>query len=419
MANALLGLGLIMASRSTSVLEFQIWYGAVIGIAGGSFFPPLIATTVGWFEKHRSLAGLFGLGRHRRRTDDGGAVLLRWLISTYEWREAQLIIGVAVLVLLTPMSLLIRRPPAVPVDVADTPQPMGAAPQPEPSNLTVGRALRTPQFIVLALVFFACCACHSGPIFHTVSFAQLCGIAPAFAVTIYSVEGVGGLFGRVVLGLAGDKFGVKPTLIVGLLIQAVGAGAYLYAANLEFFYAVAFIFGFAYGGVMPLYAVLARDYFGPNIMGAVFGAAAMISSLGMALGPAIGGWIYDTWNAYTGLYVASFVVGLGAVAIALAFPAAAAGGDRLNGTRRRALAHAVVELSVLPDRLRAGSRLLHPVRSWEGHRDGPARRQRHAGRHRGDAREDHAFLLRGTRASASLPRTTTTPSRCGARPISS
>jgi MFS family permease len=71
---------------------------------------------------------------------------------------------------------------------------------------------------------------------------------------------------------------------------------------------------------MPLYAVLARDYFGPNIMGAVFGAAAMVSSLGMALGPAIGGWIYDTWNAYTGLYVASFVVGLGAAAIALAFP---------------------------------------------------------------------------------------------------
>ncbi len=317
--NALLGLGLIMASRSTSVLEFQIWYGAVIGIAGGSFFPPLIATTVGWFEKHRSLAVSLvsvGIGVAPMTV----APFSRWLISTYEWREAQLIIGVAVLVLLTPMSLLIRRPPAVPVDVTDTPQPMAAAAQPRPSNLTVGQALRTPQFIVLTLVFFACCACHSGPIFHTVSFAQLCGIAPVFAVTIYSVEGVGGLFGRVVLGLAGDKFGVKPTLIVGLLIQAVGAGAYLYAANLEFFYTVAFIFGFAYGGVMPLYAVLARDYFGPNIMGAVFGAAAMVSSLGMALGPAIGGWIYDTWNAYTGLYVASFAVGLGAAAIALAFP---------------------------------------------------------------------------------------------------
>jgi MFS family permease len=317
--NALLGLGLVMASRSASLLEFQIWYGAVIGIAGGSFFPPLIATTVGWFEKHRSLAVSLvsvGIGVAPMTV----APFSEWLIANFGWREAQFITGVAVLVLLVPMCLLIRRPPAVPVDVAEPPQAMAVAPVPEQSSLTVGQALRTPQFIVLALVFFACCACHSGPIFHTVSFAQVCGIAPAFAVTIYSVEGVGGLFGRVALGLAGDKFGVKRTLIVGLLIQAVGAGAYLYAANLEFFYVVAFIFGFAYGGVMPLYAVLARDYFGPNIMGAVFGAAAMISSLGMALGPAIGGWIYDTWNAYTGLYVASAVVGLGAVAIALAFP---------------------------------------------------------------------------------------------------
>lgn len=319
MGNTLAGLGLIMASRSESVLAFQIWYGLVIGVAAGSFFPPLIATTVGWFDRHRGLAVSLvsvGIGVAPMTVSP----FAEWLIAHYGWREAQFVIGVAMLVMLVPMSLLIRRPPAVSPDAAEPAQTAAAAPQPEPTRMTVGQALRTPQFIVLALVFFGCCACHSGPIFHTVSFAQLCGIAPALAVSIYSIEGVGGLFGRVALGLAGDRLGVKRTLIVGLLIQAVGAGAYLYAADLEYFYTVAFIFGFAYGGVMPLYAVLARDYFGPNIMGAVFGAAAMISSLGMALGPAIGGWIYDTWNAYTGLYVASAVVGLGAAAIALAFP---------------------------------------------------------------------------------------------------
>jgi MFS family permease len=290
----------------------------VIGIAGGSFFPPLIATTVGWFEKHRSLAVSLvsvGIGVAPMTV----APFSRWLISTYEWREAQLIIGIAVWILLVPMAFLIRRPPAVPVDAAPASGATAAA-APEPSSMTVGQALRTPQFIVLALVFFACCACHSGPIFHTVSFAQLCGIAPAYAVTIYSLEGVGGLFGRVVLGLAGDRFGVKPTLIVGLLIQAVGAGAYLYAANLEFFYTVAFIFGFAYGGVMPLYAVLAREYFGQRILGTVFGAAAMVSSLGMALGPVIGGWIFDSFGRYTWMYLGSAAIGLGAAAIALAFP---------------------------------------------------------------------------------------------------
>jgi MFS family permease len=318
--NVLAGLGLIMASRSSSLLAFQVWYGVVIGIAAGSYFPPLIATTTGWFEKHRSLAVSLvsvGIGVAPMTVSP----FAQWLISTYGWREAQFIMGVALLVLLVPMALLIRRPPAVPVDAA-APQAAAAAAAPvaAQSSMTVGQALRSPQFIVLALVFFACCACHSGPIIHTVSYAQFCGIAPAYAVTIYSAEGVGGLFGRIVLGLAGDRFGAKPVIIIALLIQAVGAGAYMFAPDLMTFYVIALIFGFAYGGVMPLYAVLARDYFGPNIMGAVFGAAAMVSSLGMALGPVIGGWIFDTWNAYTGLYIASFVVGLGAAAIALAFP---------------------------------------------------------------------------------------------------
>src|SRR5207245_5831278 len=83
---------------------------------------------------------------------------------------------------------------------------------------------------------------------------------------------------------------------------------------------LAVIFGATYGGVMPLYAVLAREYFGQRILGAVFGAAAMVSSLGMALGPAIGGWIFDTFGRYTWMYVGSAAIGLGAVAIALAFP---------------------------------------------------------------------------------------------------
>ena len=76
----------------------------------------------------------------------------------------------------------------------------------------------------------------------------------------------------------------------------------------------------AYAGVMPLYAVIAREYFPLRIMGTVFGTASMISALGMALGPALGGWVFDHFGAYGWLYVGSFAVGLGAAAIALFFP---------------------------------------------------------------------------------------------------
>jgi len=173
---------------------------------------------------------------------------------------------------------------------------------------------------VLALTFFACCAAHSGPIFHTVSYAIACGLPPMAAVSIYSVEGLSGLGGRLLLGLLGDRLGAKPVLVAGLMIQAVAAGTYFFARDIGQFYGVAVVFGFAYGGVMPLYAVLAREYFGPRIMGSVFGAATMVSSFGMALGPLVGGWIFDHFNAYGWLYVGSFALGLGAAAIALAFP---------------------------------------------------------------------------------------------------
>jgi len=139
-------------------------------------------------------------------------------------------------------------------------------------------------------------------------------------VTIYSLEGLAGLGGRLAFGVAADRLSVKRVLITGLLIQAFAAGAFVYASRLSEFYAIAALFGFAYGGVMPLYAVLAREYFGQRNLGAVFGAAAMVSSIGMALGPVLGGWIFDTFGRYTWMYLGSAAIGLGAVAIALAFP---------------------------------------------------------------------------------------------------
>jgi MFS family permease len=173
---------------------------------------------------------------------------------------------------------------------------------------------------VLALTYFACCATHSGPIFHTISYAIVCGVPAFAAVTVYSVEGLAGLGGRIVLGLMADRFGVKKILVAGLLIQALAAGAFVFASRLGDFYMIAAVFGFAYGGVMPLYAVLAREYFGQQILGTVLGAATMISSLGMALGPLGGGWIFDRFGTYTWLYVASFALGILAVAISLLFP---------------------------------------------------------------------------------------------------
>jgi MFS family permease len=152
-----------------------------------------------------------------------------------------------------------------------------------------------------------------------VSFAIGCGIPAMTAVSVYSLAGLSGLGGRLLLGVLADRLGAKPVLVAGLMVQAIGAGAYVFVRELGELYALSVVFGIAYGGVMPLYAILARDYFGPRILGTIFGAISALASLGMAFGPWAGGWVFDTQASYAWLYIGSFAVGLAAVAVALAF----------------------------------------------------------------------------------------------------
>ena len=314
-AAVMLGLGLFIASRANDLLIFQFAYGGLVGASGGAFFAPLMATVIGWFDKHRSLAvSLVSLG--------GGVApmvitpLATVLIEQMGWRNAMMTTALVATALIMPTAMLIRRPPAA---VAEAPTAGGEAPAPA-GRPSIASVFRKPQFIVLAAVFFLCCAAHSGPIFHTVSYAMLCGASALAAASIYSVEGVAGLFGRLIFGVLADRIGVKRVIIGGLVLQAVGIYTYIYVGELTQFYMLAVVLGLAYGGVMPLYAVLARDYFPAHVMGTVLGGITMTSSIGMAFGPVGGGWLFDTFGDYHWLYVSSAAIGLAAALVALTFP---------------------------------------------------------------------------------------------------
>jgi MFS family permease len=312
-----LGLGLVAASQATTLWQFQLLFGAFVGIAAGSFYAPMVAVASAWIEQHRSLAvALVSAGMGVAPVTI--APTASWLITTYDWRTAMLVVGLTGATLLVGASLLVRRPPAA-IAGGGTAENATAV-QPDGSQWTVARALRTPQFLTLAMAHFACCAAHSGPIFHMVSYAMICGIAPMAAVSVYSIAGLSGLGGRLLLGTLADRLGAKPVLVGGLLVQALAISTYLIVGQLSEFYALSVVFGLAYGGVMPLYAILVRDFFGARIMGSVFGAVSAFASLGMALGPLAGGWTFDTTGGYGPLYVGSAAIGLAAVAVALAFP---------------------------------------------------------------------------------------------------
>ncbi len=302
---------LALASHASSLLSFQIMFGLMVGGSISAIFAPMMACVTGWFDTHRSLAvSLVSAGM-------GMAPLIMsplaaWLVSNHDWRTSMQIVAAVVAAIMIPVALLVRRPPAVE-------QSVPAGDDAPPAEMSLAQALRSPQFIILLATNFLCCATHSGPIIHTVSYAVTCGIPMMAAVTIYSVEGLAGMGGRIAFGLLGDRFGAKRVLVAGLLAQAFGALGYVFVRELSAFYAVAALFGFIYAGTMPLYSVLARENFPMRMMGTVIGGSAMAGSLGMATGPVAGGLIYDTFASYAWLYIGSFAVGLGAFLIALTF----------------------------------------------------------------------------------------------------
>lgn len=306
----LLGVGLLAASQARDLTELQIAYGLVVGLAAGSSFAPLTALTSSWFDRHRSLAVALvsmGLGMGTITI----APLASVIIEAYGWREALMTLSGLAFLIIVPGSLILRQPPQTPAAEI----PVGGS----DVDMTVGQALRTPQFAAIALTFFCCCAAHSGPILHMVSFASLSGAAPLAATGMLTIAGAGGLIGRIAMGLAADRYGAQRVLIAGLALQAVTIASYAVIHDLMGLFALSVFFGIAYGGVMPLYAVIVREYFGARIMGTAFGAVTMVSSVGMALGPLVGGWLYDQYANYVGMFLSAGVVGLGAVLIAMAF----------------------------------------------------------------------------------------------------
>ena len=299
-----------LASQAKSLLAFQLLFGLAVGGSVAAIFAPLMAAVTGWFDTHRSLAVSLvsaGIGMAPMTMSP----LAAWLVTHYDWRTSMLIIAGIAAAMMIPVSFLIRRPPALESGVVAPGEPQ--------SEISIGEALRSPQFIVLVLTNFFCCATHSGPIFHTVSYAVSCGIPLMAAVTIYSVEGFAGLFGRIAFGIAGDRLGAKRVLVFGLMTQAVATLGYLFVREIGEFYAVAAVFGFIYAGTMPLYAVIARENFPLKMMGTVIGGTVMAGGLGMATGPVIGGMIYDTYATYSWLFIFAFGMGIGSVLIALTF----------------------------------------------------------------------------------------------------
>src|SRR5207245_3640908 len=310
----LLGLSLVLSSQATALWHLHVTFGFGVGFAAGAFLTPLSATATKWFTSNRGLAlGVLSAG--------GGAVMLllspltRWITSAYDWRVAMIVLGDLAWLVVIPVALLVKNAPAEMGTVA-----LGGTATWQ-RDFSTREVLRTPQFWAIALTHFACCAAHAGPIFHMVTHAIDQGVAAMVAATVLGVSGLASIGGRIACGMIADRLGAKPTLLVGLAARSVMVVSYLFPHDALGFYAAAVLFGISYGGVMPLYALVTREYFGEKVMGSAYGAVFLISTLGMGLGSWAGGYIHDAFGTYAWLFISSAAIGLMAMVLALTFRA--------------------------------------------------------------------------------------------------
>ncbi len=302
---AALGFGYVLVSLAGSLTQVALAYGLLIGMFGtASTFVPLMADISRWFERRRGIAvALCASGNYL-----AGAVwppLVEYLIRAVGWRSAHFWIGLFCVVVMVPLTLLLRAP--APVRGPNAPPLLSGFRR--PANLSPG----TLQML-LAVAGLACCVAMSMPQVHIVAYCGDLGYGVANGARMLSLMLGFGIVSRIASGFVADRVGGMTTLAIGSAAQMTALTLYLTSDGLVSLYVISALFGLFQGGLVPSYAIVIRENFPASEAGARVGFVMMTTLLGMALGGWMSGAIFDI----TGSYRAAFANGVAWNALNLA-----------------------------------------------------------------------------------------------------
>jgi len=277
---------------------------AVIGFGCSGTFGPIVSDMSHWFRKRRGIAiGIASCGNYA-----SGAIwppIVQHFVTTDGWRATHIGIGIFCLVSMIPLALMLRR--RSPVDHVDL-QGAGAA------RGSLGIKPNTLQAL-LAVAGIACCVAMSMPQVHIVAYCADLGYGVARGAEMLSLMLGLGLIARVASGSIADKIGGLGALLIGTTLQAFALLLYLGFNGLTSLYVVSALFGLFQGGIIPMYAVIVREYFPPRDAGVRTGIALMFALFGMALGGWMSGLIFDLTGSYRAAFANGFLWNLLNIAI--------------------------------------------------------------------------------------------------------
>jgi MFS family permease len=297
-----LGLGFVAAGVSTSLWQFSIAQGLLIGLLGTSAtFAPLVADTSRWFTRRRGIALAICMSGNYL----AGALwppVIQHFIDGVGWRQTYIGIGIFCLLLMLPLALVLRRrPPAMPDPAPVAAAQVSAPPGERPLGLSPG----TLQAL-LCVAGVSCCVAMSMPQVHIVAYCTDLGFGAARGAEMLSIMLGMGIASRLISGWISDHIGGLRTLLLGSVLQTVALLMFLPFDGLVPLYLISGLFGLFQGGIVPSYALIVREHFSPLQAGARVGTVLMATLFGMALGGWMSGAIFDL----TGNYQAAFLNGI-------------------------------------------------------------------------------------------------------------
>jgi len=292
----MLGAGYVSSGYAGNIWVFALAQG-MIGFGSSATFGPVMTDISHWFARRRGIAvAIASCGNYLAGTV--WPPLIQHFIASDGWRATQIGVGVLCFASMVPLALMLRaRAPVHDVTVAST------------AKVAAHGSLGLSSNALMALLCVAgisCCVAMSMPQVHIVAYCGDLGYGPARGAEMLAMMMGFGIVSRLIAGLIADRIGGLASLLIGSVLQGVALFLYLWFDGLTSLYVISALFGLFQGGLVPMYAIIVREYFAPREAGTRLGIVLMATLLGMALGGWMSGVIFD----FTGSYRAAFLNGL-------------------------------------------------------------------------------------------------------------
>jgi MFS family permease len=302
---------LVITSQITALWQLYLTYSILLAFGGGGIVPVLMSTISRWFVKKRG----FALGIASTGMGLGPLIMApvaTYLISNLSWRGSYTVVGIFTLFVVISLSMLLRKSPS---DIGALPdgviKEIGDVKKPSEvdglsvTSISFKEAVGTKNLWLLLASGFLWASNLNLVMIHVVPHAIDMGISTMQASTILSVLSGTSILARMLVGRISDTVGRRLPAIATALLGAGALAWLLWADALWMFYLFAVACGIAWGGVSVTVWSLVGDIFHGRNLGVIVGTVEFGFAAGSAIGPAVGGVLFDV----TGNYTLAFMIG--------------------------------------------------------------------------------------------------------------